>query len=348
MTESSCLFNDPESYRRGFVDGLARMLAEHEGLGVFILVLANATFDPLIYRGLREPLRQRYQLLSDRLQRQLAGGTPVSEAPDDLVVFLKLMAVGFEQLHLTEFRSAGPWQLQFNHLRGFRPPRMSDAVVEQTFARFDPSGFHFNKPFLRKEVLWEGELGGRVCRVLYNKFPFAELHALLVLDPAANKPQRLAGEDHRSVWEICAQLGQGLPGVGFGYNAYGAYASVNHQHLQMYSRSQGGYPVESAHWRHNGGDSEYPLACIRCDDPDLAWRELQALHRDNIGYNLLYRPGRLYLLPRRLQGSYRHSEWTPGFAWAELAGAVTTSNRQDYEGLDEQAIAGELALLQPD
>ncbi len=37
------------------------------------------------------------------------------EAPeDDLLVFLKLMAVGLENLQPTQFRRAGPWELQFN------------------------------------------------------------------------------------------------------------------------------------------------------------------------------------------------------------------------------------------
>ena len=76
-----------------------------------------------------------------------------------------------------------------------------------------------------------------------------------------------------------------------------------------------------------------------------AWRAIARLHECNQAYNLLYRPGCLYLLPRRLQGDYTHSPWTSGFAWSELAGSITTFNREDFEGLDERAIRAEMARL---
>jgi hypothetical protein len=113
----------------------------------------------------------------------------------------------------------------------------------------------------------------------------------------------------------------------------------------MFHRPGDGYPVESGRWRHNGGHEAYPVTCRRCDDMATAWREIVRLHELNHAYNLLYRPGCMYLMPRRFQGDYEHSPWTGGFAWSELAGSVTTFNHEDFQGLDERAIHREMARL---
>ena len=303
------LFRTRDAFRAAFSDGLADMLAD-EGLGSFILVLANAGSEPAIWDQLHQRLAARFAELAGRHR----AGDLADTAPDDLAVFEQLLAVGFDRLQLACHRSVGPWQLQFNHLRSFRPPRMSDARVASLHKPFDPAGFHFNKPFLQREVLWQGELLGRHTRWLYNKFPFAPLHTLLVMVPDEQRPQWLREADHRAVWELAEMLGEGLPGLGFGYNAYGAYSSVNHQHLQGFVRDGDLYPVELACWRHNGGDRPYPVACERHQDAASAWSAIAALHAANIPYNLLYRPGTCYVLPRAFQGSYRHADWSAGFA----------------------------------
>jgi hypothetical protein len=342
-------FQNSREFRAAFGRGLEDMLV-HPELGVFILVLANATFDPQIQRLLQGRLRERFAELSGQYRSRLHDGRPLRDAPDDVLVFLKLMAVGYEGLRATDFRQVGPWEVQFNQLRSFRPPRMSHAAVSALERPFDPQGFHFNKPFLQKEVLWEGVLAGRHSRLLYNKFPFAELHGLLVVEPAACRAQFLAEADHRYLWQLSEQLGAAMPGVGFGYNAYGAYASVNHQHFQMYVRAtcagQGGrYPIEEPGWRHNGGNEDYPLPVLRFEAPGPAWEALAELHARGRSYNLLYRPGVLYVVPRAMQGSYQHSPWTAGFAWSEAAGAFTTFNADDYAALDDTAIRAEFAKL---
>ena len=345
-------FQNPGEFRAAFVKGLGEMLA-HRELGVFILVLANATFDPEIHRLLQARLRERFAELSGRFRSLLYDGRPLRDAPDDVLVFLKLMAVGCEGIRATEFRRAGPWEVQFNQLRSFRPPRMSHAVVRELHRPFDAQGFHFDKAFLKKEVLWEGELAGRHSRLLYNKFPFAELHGLLVVEPAAARPQFLDPASHHHLWRLTEDLGAAMPGVGFGYNAHGAYASVNHQHFQMYMRDAvygqgGGYPIEDPCWRHNGGTLPYPLPVERCDHPDRTWARLAELHgAQRNSYNLLYRPGVLYLTTRALQGSYQHADWTGGFAWSEVAGAFTTFNADDFAALDDTAIRAEFAKLTP-
>jgi hypothetical protein len=334
------LLQSRAALQAGFADGLETMLQE-QGLGTFILVLANAASEPVLWERLAEPLGARYRQL---VERHAAAGL-ADAPPDDLGVFERLQSLGFERLQPVVHRQVGPWQLQFNQLRSLRPPRASDQRIDQLQRPFDPAGFHFNKPFLRKEILWEGELLGLRTRWLYNKFPFAPLHTLLVLQPDEQRPQWLAEQHHQAIWELTALLGERLTGLGFGYNAYGAYASVNHQHLQGYVHDGDGFAVELPCWEHNGGDHPYPLACQRHEDPAAAWAAIAALHAANTPYNLLYRPGRLYLLPRAFQGSYRHAGWTAGFAWAEVCGSVTLFDAKKMAALDGAAIVTELTKL---
>ncbi|RMG37089.1 MAG: hypothetical protein D6720_03785 [Gammaproteobacteria bacterium] len=346
MTELPSLFLDRESFQAAFVSGLECMLHRHDGLGVFILVLANASFDPLVQKRLRADLMRRFDQCSGTLRDALREGRRSPDASDDVDVFLRLMALGLEAVTPTRFRRVGPWRLQYNLVRALRPPRMAKTAVSSLRQPFDAAGFHFNKAFLRKEVFWEGDLLGWPARLLYNKFPFAPLHGLLVLDPAAERPQLLSEDAHRRVWALSECVGDRMPGFGAGYNSYGAYASVNHQHFQTFILEAGaGFPVESSHWRHNGGAQAYPVACTRHTDVDRAWSQLEELHLADQAYNLLYRPGCLYVLPRGFQGSYRHADWTGGFAWSELAGSITTFNEEEFEALDPETIEAEFAKL---
>lgn len=340
------VFADEPSLRDAFIDGLERLL-DHDTTGTYILVLANAAYDPAVWAHLEGPLRERFVTLAERYRETLRAGRPLPDPADDAAVFLRLMAIGFDGLQRAEARGAGPWSVAFNPVRALRPARMSGAPPAGMYRPFDPQGFHFNKPFLRKEVFWSGELLGRPVELLYNKFPFAELHGLLVPERETERPQYLERELHAYLWGVTETLGTSLPGVGFGYNSVGACASVNHLHFQMFVRPEP-FPVTAGTWRHNGGDRPYPACCHAFADPAPAWDLIEALHAEGTPYNLLYTPGRLYCLPRRAQGSVDHAAWAAGLAWAELAGGFTTFNRDDYEGLDAAAIETELARLQPE
>ena len=338
------LFHSDEGYRSAFSAGLGRLLGD-DRLGSFVLVLANASYDPQIRETLDPAIRERFQVLAARLRDDLVRGRPHGQPADDLLVFLKLMAVGLDALEPVRQRRAGPWELQYNPLRSFRPARMSSGRVTGLHRPFDPAGFHFNRPFLEQETLWRGRLQGRECALFYNKFPFAPLHGLLVVEPARELPQFLDHGHHDYLWEATRALGAGMPGVGFGYNARGAFASVNQLHFQMFVRDAGRYPVESEQWRHNGGEADYPVPCRLFREPAAAWEAIGELHRREQPYNLLYRPGRLYLVPRAGQGSRPQAAWSGGFAWSEVAGAFTVSNVSDFHRLRAGEISRELARL---
>lgn len=336
------LFHSPDALRHAFTQGLANMLARHDGLGVTILVLANAAYDPTLWAQLAPALRGRHERHAQDITAALRQGRRLNEPEDDLLVYLKLMALGFDHLSLTETRAAGPWRIQFNPVRALRPPRNSGGRVEGLMRPFDPAGFHFNKPFLAKEVLWAGNLAGRPARLLYNKFPFANLHGLLVPEPELERPQWLTPALHGWAWDVAAAVGARIPDFGVAYNSYGAHASVNHLHFQTFT---GALPVQSTRFGHNGGAEDYPLPCLTASDPEAAWFLLDELHQRGTPYNLIYGCERLHILPRAPQGGRPQPAWGAGMAWSELAGDVTVFSREDYEGLGAEDIRQALADL---
>ena len=331
-------------FRLAFEKGLERLLNDHDELGVAILVLANATFDKNIWHHLQATLHKRLNALADQLRNEAKAGL-LDKTDDDLAAFEQLKEIGWDNLKNVAFRQLGPWELQYNHLRSFMPARVREDLVTGISAPFDPDGFHFDMPFLHKEVFWQGSLCGRDIALYYNKFPYVELHCLLVPEPQTRMPQLLNEQENNYLWEVTRSLGENLPGMGFGYNSYGAYASVNHLHFQMFLR-ESPLPVTNPQWAHNGGDLSYPVACIRYESAAESWKLIADLHNTQTSYNLIYLPDRLYCLPRARQGSYTHSTWTRGFAWHELGGGFTTSSRTLFDSLTEIDLTRELSLLQ--
>ena len=340
---SQGLFSSNPAFCQAFSVGLT-VLLKRGGLGPFILVCANATFDTQIHSATAVELQTLYQLLREQYVDALESGRAIQEVEEDLLVFLKIQAVGLERLRHTERRQVGKWELQFNHLRSFRPRRITARAPTSLHVGFDEAGFHFNKGFMQKEAFWTGTLGGKEATLYYNKYPFVDFHGLLVPERERNLPQFLTLEHHRYVWELTAHLAETLDGVGFGYNSIGAFASVNHLHFQMFLKPHG-FPVMDVDWLHNGGSEPYPAKCRVFKEPDLAWNFIHSLHSENVAYNLLYAPGKLFVFPRLKQGAYDQPAWTSGFTWHELAGGIVVFNREDYENLDESAIQEEIAKL---
>lgn len=325
-------FESARRYRATFADGLARMLDAHDGLGVYILVLANAAYEPALWEVLHEPLRARHA----RHAADLASGAVTADAPDDVAVFRKLDALGFDAVHAGHARTAGDFEIQFNPLRALRPPRASHARLEDIALPFDAAGFHFDKPFLEREVLGSGELAGRATDVLYNKFPFAPLHALVVPERGTRRAQWLTRADHDWAWALANTLP--LPGIGVAYNSLGALASVNHLHFQWFVRETP-LPVE----RRADAGLPWPAHVLPCADAEHAWEAIAALHAARTPYNLLYRAGRMWLFARRPQGELAPAPWHSGCAWLEMAGVVSVYTEADFTRLDARDIAAELA-----
>ncbi|MEA1890954.1 MAG: hypothetical protein U9N50_14405 [Pseudomonadota bacterium] len=339
------IFSTAEALRTAFEEGLESQLKE-ESLGTFILVLANAIFDEQIFVLLKDRLQEKFEILSQQYSEKLRQGKPLNDAPDDILVFLKLIAMGFNSLNTTEYRKTEHWELQFNQLRSLRPKRMSNASISRLLQEFNDNAFHFNKPFLNKEVFWSGNIDGVAVKLLYNKFPFATLHGLLVPEPEEKLPQFLHTDMHNFISKLCRQIAENIPGIAIAYNGYGAGASINHLHFQTFTRQQP-LPVLDKQWLHNGGTQTYPTSCRVFEESADAWHYIDQLHQRKITYDLLYLPHKIICLARKFQGTFDVPEWSESFAWYELCGGITTFNREDFQKLDNDTISRTLALLAP-
>ncbi|OYZ56438.1 MAG: hypothetical protein B7X81_04660 [Hydrogenophilales bacterium 17-61-76] len=340
MTASLSPFTSATALETAFADRLAAMLASHRGLGVYILVLANAAYDSALWAHLAPVLAARHSELADALTAALRQGRKLTEPDDDVLVFLKLHAIGFAHLQTLQSRRAGHWDLLFNPLRALRPTRTSGLKFQSLLCPFDPAGFHFNRPFLAREIFWQGDLAGKPARLLYNKFPFARLHGLLVPEPQRQLPQYLSPELHGWAWELCEEAS--VPGLCLGYNSVGAGASVNHLHFQSFVQPHP-LPVQDPCFIHNGGKEPYPLPCQRFTDPAAAWVQLNQLHQHNTPYNLIYSQMCLHLIPRVAQDSPRLNAQNRGYGWSEMAGVVTLFSREAFEEMSAEAFEAELA-----
>lgn len=310
-----------------FVSGLQRLL-EGQSLSGYILCAANAAADPAIREALEPALSRQ-----GRLQARLLAEGKTAAGEEDRAVFAQMQALGEAALEPTRFRQAGPWEVQFNRLRALRPPRVSRLAPETLYRPFDPDAFHFNRSFMLAERYWEGDILGRATAFYFNKYPFARHHTLLVPEREAGHPQYLDAATLEWAWALLESAAQALPDLLLAYNAFGAYASVNHLHFHLLRR-ESPLPVMAA--------EEWPVARRVFDSAAAAWSAIARLHEARIGYNLLLAPGRLWLFARRRQGQVSSPAWSSGFAWYEMAGGFVTPREADFEALTAETIEAAL------
>ena len=317
----------PIDFESQFIQGLQNMLLEQDQLGGFILVLANALYDPKINRVLHQKIHQRFDLMVKKINYGGYANAPI----DDIQVFKKIQAIGLKQIAQVQFREMEQWKLQFNPLRALRPPRISDVIIKTISTPFDEKRFHFDQDFLKKEIFWQGTFLHRHLTLLYNKFPFAPLHCLAVPDIAMHQAQILTQPYFDYIWNMTIELAEKIPQVGFGYNSFGAYSSVNHLHFHLFVNNT--LNIENSHWKHLGGTQNYPAECIVFHEPKAAWQYIQQQHQNNVAYNLLYRPQQVFILKRKHQGQDLRPAWSSGFAWQEMAGGFSLFSKRSFDSL---------------
>ncbi|HEY3312438.1 MAG TPA: hypothetical protein VGK00_12430 [Anaerolineales bacterium] len=344
-------FTSENQFRAIYHDKLKTMLRANNGsydlgLGAFILVCANAYFDREILNEVDNDLRKAFINIREKYFRLFAEGQILDERrAEDLLVFLKIALVGLEQLRVTEQSSLGEWMLQFNHIRSFRPQRTAARSVLSIDMPFNENSFNYDPALCERESFWSGNLAGKNVAFLYNKYPFARLHSLLIPEPEKQQRQYLDRENHAWAWEITRDLANDLPGFGLGYNSLGTFASVNHLHLQSFIEPRG-LPVNNKNWTHNGGKHAFPLPCHVFENVEASWKWMERIYKqDTTSFNLIYTPGRVYCFERKRQGTYRHARWTSGFAWYELSGNIITFSREDYSSLTPERIEKEMKKL---
>lgn len=320
------IFTDISLFEQEFSNNLKKMLKNDE-LGVFILVLANALADEKLWRSLKPALMQKFEQLKT---------SDIQGAEDDVAVFQQLQNLDLNELTPTIYKTLGNFELQYNPLRALRPQRMSGEKTSGMSKAFNVDGFNFNKPFLQKELFWQGNFFSKNISLFYNKFPFAKHHGLVVVEADKQHPQQLTQELHQFAWMMANSVGLNLKGFSLAYNSYGAYASVNHFHLQCFVRDTP-LPLE--------GDEKFPLVNHWFNSVGDAWEFIESLHRDEQPYHLIYRDHEILCVVRQRQDNYQHADWTSGYAWYEACGGVNISTLYDFDHLTENTLKTELLKL---
>ena len=309
-----------------FVEHLRGMLSPDQA-GALILVLANSLQDEHLESALKPDVVEMFDSLRSRVRD---GEVAITD--DDLTVFNALQQTGIDAISRWQTAATGCWEIVFNPVRALRPSRASTEVFNDIFRPFDDGGFNFNKPFLRAEILWQGPWRQKQLRVLYNKFPFAPYHLIIVPDAQSRLPQCLSSEYHQLIWQLVEAQQTVLPGFAVGYNSIGACASVNQLHFQSFVRPEP-LPIEQLRWRHNGGGDDYPMTCTVFDSMQDSQMLIDAYHANRQPYNLLYRPGRCYVIPRIAQGSETVAPRVRGAGWIEECGVFNVSVKTELQSL---------------
>ena len=237
---------DADAFRRLFARSLSDMLSPDQA-GACILVLANSLQDTGLSNELKSALNVNFREVQQGIRQ---GSLDITD--DDLAVFTAIENAGVEPLSCWQRFRVGDWELVYNPMRALRPARASSEAVSCITQPFDAARFNFNKPFLKPEILWQGDWHGIELRVLYNKFPFAPFHLIVVPDPSLQMPQYLTAEYHALIWSLLVQQQSVLPGFAVGYNSLGACASVNQLHFQSIIREdplpiERGNPLSQRH-----------------------------------------------------------------------------------------------------
>ena len=326
-------------FKKLFVSKLKAMLTDDE-LGAFILVLANSRQDEFLKNALAGDLTSAFEKLKESF---LAGSLQATQ--DDSNVFEQLLKLEAEGIPPWKKKSIGEWDVSYNAMRQLRPARASSQKLSTIKQDFDEDKFHFNKSFLKPEILWEGIHKNLKLRVLYNKFPFSDYHLLIVVSPERKYSQLLTQDVHKYVFSLAKEIAKIFPGFGIGFNSLAAGASVNHLHFQGFLRKQN-FAIEKSHWKHNGGDTVYPLEVKRFDDADSSWEYMNKLIENDAAFNSVYRSDTCYVVPRKYQGAVELPGWLEGAGWLDVAGVMTVSDEETFDTLDERTVTHALSLMQ--
>lgn len=329
---------DLNQFKTLFVNQLKNMLSDDE-LGAFILVLANSHQDVFLNNELKDDLRKTFVALKKNF---FAG--KIKATQDDVDVFNQLLDLELDDVPVWHSKNIAEWCIVYNAMRKLRPARSSSEILSSIKLPYDETKFHFNKPFLKPEILWEGDYKGLCSRVLFNKFPFSDYHLIIVPAPERNSSQLLTQEMHQYAFSLVEEMTCVLPGFGIGFNSLAAGASVNHFHFQGFVREQK-FSIEKSCWSFKAGSIDYPLSVKCFSDEQHSWKYIEALTEKDIAFNCLYRGDACYVVPRKYQGTVTLPDWLSGAGWLDVAGSITVSDENTFCSVDENSVEKALALL---
>lgn len=327
------ILSSTHSYKQAFAEGLTR-IQHNQTAGTFILACANIFQHPELVEKNKTLLSKSYTYIKDYYQECNSNTCQPNDAADDISVMNQIIDINFENLEPLQTKkletNTATFQLSFNQLRSFRPKRMSSVENTNLDTEFNKDGFHFDKEFLKKEMFAEGEYNGRKLSLLYNKFPFMEYHALLVIDKNLHHNQFLTKEYLDYIFQLQSSIEENIPDLVITYNSIGAGASVNHLHFQVFIETKP-LAIFSPAFIHNGGLEAYPAFCCVFRKFEECWYYLQQLHTDNTPYNLLIKNGKIFCLPRKSPLKEFSDFNVSSYGWSEMAGTFTLNNKDVFK-----------------
>jgi len=259
-----------------------------------------------------------------------------------------------------KYKKVGHFISHFNPFRGLRPPgaaKMENLPIDMPFPHNDPKAFHFGK-INEEEIFTKVIMNGKKIELLYNLFPFAPFHFLLVPDRGACLPQSLAdAEQLKLAWYYLKLTGD--PNLRLAFNSLGAYASAPHMHWQGFYNTEGFRPpIDKAINQAPKGVtelSEWPIkgtTVIKGDDTfvlketNLMIQSIIARAKaspNTIAFNLYMRPDSITIIPRKHQSAMvdyinNVAKFTTGPAFFESIGIMIMPSRDHYNGTTEEQL----------
>lgn len=227
---------------------------------------------------------------------------------------------------------------QFNPKRGGKRPRQMDTA--QLNQPFDPNAFHFDSPKMNpQEILAEGCLLGDVeVDYVANVNPFGQGHVLITPERKKHHNQFFIPQAAKAAFRTLRTIGGRLK---IGFNSVGAFASINHLHLQALPYHSEMFPVEAAFEQEGSKEllierggvrlwhlTGWPIKPFVIEGPDEnsmvtdLMKIVDVLHNANQPYNLLFTLSpeghfRVFIFPRQPE---RSSPFGTGLAFFEVAG----------------------------
>ncbi|MDH5446498.1 MAG: DUF4922 domain-containing protein [Gammaproteobacteria bacterium] len=347
MFDIKQVFSSSTLYTQAFEESLINILS-YKTANTFILACANFIQHPEMLNYNSSQLKEAFNYIEkDFLECQNNNQVP-DGSPDDIQVMNKIIEIGFNNLEPIQSKEIeyknSYFLINYNQLRSFRPERMSTVKNIQLDTNFNASGFHFDKPFLKKETFSAGEINGRHISLLYNKFPFVKYHALLVIDKENHNKQYLTKEYLDYVFSLQNHFHNNLPELVIAYNSLGAGASVNHLHFQVFLETQA-LPISSNMYKHNGGEMDYPASCLFFSDQNSCWSFIKKLHANNTPYNLLFKNNKIYCLPRNMNHCDHSYLNLSTCGWSEMAGVFNLPNKDSFTAINSDKLTEVMQLL---
>jgi hypothetical protein len=267
---------------------------------------------------------------------------------EDAVILAKVLHTvkdGMTSLDPPERIDVGPYQMQYNFIRGFRPKGAAGAKSAPLNHPINQEkDYLLTNPDFDHETFYEFDAGGFHWECILNRYPFAPYHFLLVPDKDKLHNQYLDPDKDAGIVRCVDEIARRRfgPDLRIGYNAHGAHASINHLHFQgFFVTDDWNLPVDASDVR---GDVNYLLEC-------LGGTNHHAARGEDVRYNLYFDPKGLVIFPRKSQSSPEYvgrlsdSPFTTGYAFFEMCGEIICPDRDVFNQFKDRPDPAPLKAL---